>query len=1079
MTKIDGGGGARYIWLPSLLLALTLAACRQTTGATGLPAEVSSPESLSSPTRTARLPELTALQTRSPLPSPSPLALGPNPLPARLAQIPLAPAGQVLGRLLSDPDSGRLYVTDSAGTLHVVDAATYEEVASFPVTGSWEPIYGVSGSLALDAAHHRLYVAAETRPEGVVTVVDTAALSVVGSITPGGAISLDSKRNRLYVGRAEADNPIYDASYAALHNPTGKVYDAGTLMELGEPPVKGRPVYDPLADELLIVSFTVYRVDPDTLQVTGDLLPDISAQPCPQCSGVSSATDAHLEVDRNLVTVHMRISSAGHSPPCGPGDRYFNATTLEPVPDPSSTPPFEPTCNGQRELPAPVRERAYASLVCQHYVDYRTLLVYTLDGEPITSVDGMTLGLVNPNTCQSYVPIGDRVVVLDLPTLAPVGALPLADYTLDAGTGRLYGLAGADLLVFAEQGGQPEPPPPPEVADLPARKITLIRPSPDYANDHTVFVGVAEPTGYPYNTLYRSTDGGETWVLLRGGLPQGDYVALDLAVSPGFASDRTLFAGGFRGSEEGLGVFRSTDGGDTWQPTSEGLGQLQIDELVLSPDYPSDGALLAYTHGGPVFAASSRSVYRSTDRGEHWALVATGTAPNLVDLLPPGPNAPPVQFRLNPGWLGSGGGVDRWTASTRTWRLVFRTELDDDAPAAVLSSPAIDTDHTVYVLTHSGLWRSTDLGETWERCPCKRLDGRQYDAWVTAGALAGNRLLVGTMAGEFFSLDVTKRTCEPVETSIVWPTVLSGEWVRRIEAAPGDWAGPGGGGDVWLATQRGGVYHYADGAIQAQYAISDGLHSQDIWGLALAPAPSSAPAIGGALWVAGQDPLEIASFDGQTWTAHTPALPGDYPWVVDLAAGPDGSVWAIGVWSTGGDLPESALLRWTEGQWEQIGDPQDHLGSMVYDIDIAVDGSVWVATIKGLAHYRQGTWASFDLGECSGVALGPEGEVYAVTAEGQVWRYAGDVRTALPPPPKALPGFALYVSRDGAVWIATVQGVSRYDGRAWRDFTPSDGLPGNIVECIAEDAAGQLWFGTANGAAHVDPATLGLSPVSW
>ena len=40
-------------------------------------------------------------------------------------------------------------------------------------------------------------------------------------------------------------------------------------------------------------------------------------------------------------------------------------------------------------------------------------------------------------------------------------------------------------------------------------------------------------------------------------------------------------------------------------------------------------------------------------------------------------------------------------------------------------------------------------------------------------------------------------------------------------------------------------------------------------------------------------------------------------------------------------------------------------------------------------------------------------------------------------------------------------------------------LAGDMVECIAEDAAGQLWFGTMHGTAHIDPATLGLSPVSW
>jgi hypothetical protein len=353
------------------------------------------------------------------------------------------------------------------------------------------------------------------------------------------------------------------------------------------------------------------------------------------------------------------------------------------------------------------------------------------------------------------------VVVLDLPSLAPVGALPPGEYTLDAKAGRLYGLAGADLLVYAEAGGQPEPPPPPEAAAFPAEGIRFIRPSPDCTHDQTVFVGVGEAAPLAYNTLYRSTDGGKSWVLLRGGLPHDPYVALDLAVSPGFAMDHTLFAGGFRGTLEGLGVFRSTDGGDTWQPASEGLRQLRIEAVVLSPDYPGDGTLLAFSRSSVSDGPSLQLVSRSTDRGRYWTSLGSGTPADWAGFLPPGSNVPEVQFRINPSWTKSGGGVDRWMASTGTWETVFHTDQHDEAPVAVLPSPHLDADHTVYILMRSGLWRSTDLGETWERCPRPRLDGRQYPNWVTAGALAGNRLLVGTMTGEFWTVNLENVTCEP------------------------------------------------------------------------------------------------------------------------------------------------------------------------------------------------------------------------------------------------------------------------------------------------------------------------------
>jgi photosystem II stability/assembly factor-like uncharacterized protein len=975
--------------------------------------------------------------------------------------------------MLVDRHRARLYITDSTGMLHVLDATSYRKLATLPVTGAWEPIHGVRGSLTLDPSHDRLYVAAETRPAGVVTAVDTATLAIVGSITPGGAVSLDTRRNRLYIGRARFDNVIHDPSDAALLEGTGRVYDAPSLQALADLPVQGRPVYNPLADELLIVSFTVLRVDPDTLEIMGDLLPDISAQPCPQCNGVTSARKAWVDVEHNLLTVQLGMSSVGHPPPCGPGDRHFDATTLEPVSDPGITPPFEPTCNEQRQLPASLGERTYTSRVCSDYVDYNEIWVFSPDGERIATLDGMRLGLVNPNTCQSYTQVGERVVVLDLPALAPVGSLPLADYTLDAGQKRLYGLAGTDLLVFDEQGGHPELLPP-EAAALPGGEISLIRPSANYAEDRTIFVGVSTPAGYPFNLysiLFRSTDGGETWALLRGGLPQDQGVGWDLAVSPGFAADQTTFAGGFLNTGEGLGVFRSTDGGDTWQPVSEGLRHLRVDGLLLSPDYPVDGTLLAYARAGSAVAPSGRAVYRSTDRGDHWTLVSRDPLPDPAELLPSSVHMPGVQFRI----AANGRGVERWTASTRTWQQVLGTGRDDDGLVAVLPSPSLDVDQTVWVLTHAGLFRSTDAGESWAYCPRKRLDGRDRGHWVTAGAMAGGRLFVGTRAGEFFSLDPARRSCGPGEGTAPWPTILAGEWVRRIEIAPPDWPGPGDGGDIWLATQGSGVYRYAGGAIQAHYTVADDLPSRDIWGLALAPDVPSVPGTGGALWVAGQDPLEVVRFDGQAWTTHTPALPGDYPWVVDLAATPDGTVWGITVLSGGTGLPESALLRWTGTQWTRVEDPSDQLDSLVYDVTAGEDGSIWVATTSGLARYQAGNWNSFELGECGAVALGLAGEAYCVTAEGQVWRYAGQAWNALPPLPAGKPDSrALQVTRDGAVWIGTSEGLARYDDRGWHPFAWPHDLQGSVsvLECLAEDADGQLWLGTNNGAIHLDPGTL-------
>jgi photosystem II stability/assembly factor-like uncharacterized protein len=93
-------------------------------------------------------------------------------------------------------------------------------------------------------------------------------------------------------------------------------------------------------------------------------------------------------------------------------------------------------------------------------------------------------------------------------------------------------------------------------------QVTSVAVSPHYAVDQTLVVTAqrTEPDLSTSSGVYRSTDGGVTWVRLTTGLPQADTPTPPrrVAFSPGYATDRTLYAQ----TEEGL--YRSTDGGDEW-----------------------------------------------------------------------------------------------------------------------------------------------------------------------------------------------------------------------------------------------------------------------------------------------------------------------------------------------------------------------------------------------------------------------------------------------------------------------------------------------------------------------------------
>ena len=73
---------------------------------------------------------------------------------------------------------------------------------------------------------------------------------------------------------------------------------------------------------------------------------------------------------------------------------------------------------------------------------------------------------------------------------------------------------------------------------------------------------------------------------------------ISLAISPDFSNDNTLFMG-LDGWD--MGVFRSTDGGDSWQEVYEGLrGSAHGGWVVLSPNFASDRTVFAGRGNGGV-----------------------------------------------------------------------------------------------------------------------------------------------------------------------------------------------------------------------------------------------------------------------------------------------------------------------------------------------------------------------------------------------------------------------------------------------------------------------------------------------
>ncbi|MCA8832791.1 sensor histidine kinase [Hymenobacter pini] len=71
--------------------------------------------------------------------------------------------------------------------------------------------------------------------------------------------------------------------------------------------------------------------------------------------------------------------------------------------------------------------------------------------------------------------------------------------------------------------------------------------------------------------------------------------------------------------------------------------------------------------------------------------------------------------------------------------------------------------------------------------------------------------------------------------------------------------------------------------------------------------------------------------------------------------------------------------------------------------------------------------------------------------------------------------YAVVQDRRGFLWVATQDGLSRYDGVSFRTFRndarQSASLGSNFVLALCQDSAGYLWAGTGGGLSRYDPAT--------
>jgi len=276
----------------------------------------------------------------------------------------------------------------------------------------------------------------------------------------------------------------------------------------------------------------------------------------------------------------------------------------------------------------------------------------------------------------------------------------------------------------------------------------------------TAVTGIAEqPNVFFMGTtgggVWKTDDAGGHWTNITDGfLNVGNIGAIDVADS----DPRIIYVGtgsaSIRGnSSVGRGVWKSSDGGATWRylglPESGAIGKLLVHPT--NPDVVYVAAL-----GHPFGRNKERGVYRTRDGGttwEHVLFVDDGTGAVTLSISPDQPDeiyAGLSRIERKPWTMisgGPGGGVYKSSDGGTTWRkLAGGLPTGNVGKVGVTVSPA--NPRRVWALVEAepggGLYRSDDRGGTWTLVNSdKTVRGRPwYYGHVRADPVDPNKVFV-------------------------------------------------------------------------------------------------------------------------------------------------------------------------------------------------------------------------------------------------------------------------------------------------------------------------------------------------
>ena len=542
--------------------------------------------------------------------------------------------------------------------------------------------------------------------------------------------------------------------------------------------------------------------------------------------------------------------------------------------------------------------------------------------------------------------------------------------------------------------------------------------------------------------LYVSTDGGAQWSRFAHLGKGNDYVLDHIAVNP--RDSKTIFVSAWSVETVGGDLFRSRDGGRTWQ-NLPGMAGKSIRAMYLAPSDPNT-----------IVVGALDGVFRSRDAGDSWERISPEHHAEIknIESIAIDPRDPNVIYAgtWHLPWKTDDGG--------QNWHSIKNGIIDDSDVFSIIIDPV--SPNTVYLSACSGIYKSEDAGNLFHKIQGIPATARRTRVLHQDPS---NPLIVyaGTTEG-------------------LWKTVDAGKTFKRMGPANlivnDVLVDPRRPARVLLATDRSGILA-SDNAAESALASNRGFSHRQV--SAVVADPSGNTIYAGVLNDKEFGGVFTSRDSGARWEQMNAGLSGEDIFALaladngDLLAGTNRGVYlydrAASKWKSSKLVLTEKLTpvtRWVRKK-KVITTKRDFIKSELTGpvTQVAATPKQWIAAAQSGLYFSLDHGASWHggpvLGEKQFVGVSILGDNIAAATptalllsenSGETWRTA-----KLPPYVTRVYGVTLDAGR---VWITSREGAffSPDRGQNWEHVLV--GMPAMQIVSVSYDATNHRTLGVAS-----------------